>query len=91
MIKIVHEPENQRAAAYDGDKNIGESTYSKSDKIWIIDHTFVEESYGGQGIAAKLVDEIVKQARANNVKINPLCPYAKKRFEEKKEYADIWV
>lgn len=91
MINIIHEPENQRAAAYDGEKNIGEATYSKSDKIWIIDHTFVDKSYGGQGIAAKLVDEVVRQARANNVKINPLCPYAKRLFEKTKEYADIWV
>lgn len=31
MIKIVHEADKNRAAAYDGDKNIGESTYSPSD------------------------------------------------------------
>ena len=55
MIKIIYEQKENRAAAYDDEKFIGESTYAKSDKVWIIDHTFVEKSYGGQGIAGRLV------------------------------------
>ena len=51
MIKIIYEQKENRAAAYDDEKFIGESTYAKSDKVWIIDHTFVEKSYGGQGLA----------------------------------------
>lgn len=89
MINIVHEPENHRAAAYDGAKNIGESTYSKSEKFWIIDHTLVEPGYEGQGIASKLVAEIVNQAREAKVKIMPLCPYAKREFEKRPEYRDV--
>lgn len=90
MIKIIYESENNRSAAYDEKTNIGESTYSKSKDIWIIDHTFVEEGYGGQGIAKKLVAELVEQARENNVKIIPLCPFAKKEFLEKAEYSDVF-
>lgn len=89
MIKNVHEADKNRAAAYDGDKNIGESTYSPSDKFWIIDHTLVDENYGGQGIAGQLVAEIVKQARERGLKIMPLCPFAKKEFDRRPEYADI--
>lgn len=88
MIKIVYEVENNRSAAYDGKKEIGESTFSKSSTFWIIDHTFVEDEYGGQGIASKLVAEVVEQARNNNLKIMPLCPYAKKEFDKRPEYAD---
>lgn len=90
MVKIVYEPENARAAAYDGDKNIGESTYSKAKDFWIIDHTFVDEDYRGGQIASKLVAEVVDQARKNKVKIIPLCPFAKKEFESNEAYADIW-
>ena len=36
-------------------------------------------------LVAKLVDE----ARSNNIKIIPLCPFVKKEFENKKEYADV--
>lgn len=55
MVKVVFEPEKFRAAAYDGNKIVGECTYSNSEKIWIIDHTQVADGYSGQGIAARLV------------------------------------
>ena len=35
-------------------KMVAEITYSVSDKIIIIDHTFVDPSLRGQGIASKL-------------------------------------
>ena len=89
MIKILFEPDNTRSAAYDDDTIIGECSYSKSEKIWIIDHTEVDENYGGQGIAGQLVAEVVEQAREHQVKIMPLCPFAKKEFSRKPEYADI--
>lgn len=68
MIKIIYEQKESRAAAYDDEKFIGESTYAKSDKVWIIDHTFVEKSYGGQGIAGRLVAKLVEEARKNDIK-----------------------
>lgn len=89
MVKILYEPEKNRAAAYDGAQKIGESTYSASEKVWIIDHTTVDENYGGRGIAGQLVFELVKQARDHQVKIMPLCPFAKKEFLKKREYADV--
>lgn len=89
IIKIVHESENNRAAAYDDNKNIGESTYVKDDGVWVINHTFVESNYGGRGIASKLVAKIVEEVRNNNIKIIPVCPFAKKEFERKEEYSDV--
>ena len=89
MIKIIYEQKENRAAAYDDEKFIGESTYAKSDKVWIIDHTFVEKSYGGQGIAGRLVAKLVEEARKNDIKIIPLCSFAKREFKLKKEYLDV--
>ena len=89
MIKIIYEQKESRAAAYDDEKFIGESTYAKSDKVWIIDHTFVEKSYGGQGIAGRLVAKLVEEARKNDIKIIPLCSFAKREFKLKKEYLDV--
>lgn len=80
MVKIVYEPENNRVAAYDGGVFIGESTYSKSENLWIIDHTQVESNYGGQGIGSKLVAKLVEEARNNNTKIMPLCPLQKENL-----------
>jgi len=71
-------------------KMVAEITYSVSDKIIIIDHTFVDPSLRGQGIASKLVDSVVELAKKENKKIIPLCPYAKKLFENSEAYQKIW-
>lgn len=89
MVNIVHEAHEKRAAAYDGDQVVGESTYSTSEGLWIIDHTQVDDNYRGQNIAARLVEELVNRAREQGIKIMPLCPFAKKEFETKAQYRDV--
>ena len=58
-------------------------------EIMIIEHTFVDSAYRGQGLAEKLVAAGVEVARNEGKKIIPLCPFAKKEFDEKTEYADV--
>jgi predicted GNAT family acetyltransferase len=73
----------------DGEK-IALMTYSKAgaDKI-IIDHTEVDPSLKGQGVGQKMVFESVKYARENDLKIIPLCPFAKTVFDKNEDYADV--
>ena len=69
---------------------IARITYvSKEPNIVIIDHTFVDPSLRGQGIALKLVDEMVKFARDNKKKIIPVCSYAIKVLEHDPKYNDV--
>lgn len=89
MIEIIFDEENKRAVACDEGVEIGTSTFSLSSQFWIIDHTEVDEAYKGQQIGQRLVAAIVKEARAAKVKIIPLCPFAKREFETKEEYADM--
>ena len=72
-------------------KKLALMTYSKAgaDKI-IIDHTEVDASLKGQGVGKDLVAEGVKYARENDLKIIPLCPFAKAEFEKHDGYADVW-
>lgn len=52
--------------------------------------TFVDESQRGQGVARKLVDELVKKAEQENYKIKPTCSYVVDLFDKKPEtYGDI--
>lgn len=89
MVEVLFEEENNRSAAYDGGNFVGESTFSPSNGLWIIDHTYVEEAYNGQGIAKKLVETIVNEARKRKVKIIPLCPFAHREFSKRKDYQDV--
>ena len=54
-------------------------------------HTGVRPAYGGQGIARRLVEKVIEEARARQIKILPLCSYASKMMEGKTEYQDVLV
>ncbi|MEO5790075.1 GNAT family N-acetyltransferase [Gelidibacter sp.] len=56
---------------------------------FIIDHTGVEDKFGGKGYAKELVMAGVDFARENDLKIIPLCPYAKSRFDRDKSIGDV--
>lgn len=56
----------------------------------IIDHTEVGETLRGQSIGDKLLEEVVQYAREKEMKIIPLCPFAKARLEKNREkYEDV--
>lgn len=68
----------------------GKMTYSKMNKNKIIiDHTEVTEPYKNTGAGRELVEHGVKWARKNNVKILPLCPFAKNLIERDPDLQDI--
>lgn len=74
-------------------KIIAEVTFSDfNDHTIIIEHTFVDDSLRGQGIAAKLMLEVVKYAKSDNKKIKASCSYAVKWFEKNREkYNNIYI
>ncbi|MDD3771204.1 MAG: GNAT family N-acetyltransferase [Weeksellaceae bacterium] len=93
MIHIEHEnnEKNGRFIIFYENKEAGEMTYTwaGNDKF-IIDHTLVSPEFGGKGLAKKLILESIDYARANSLKIIPLCPYAKSVFEKNKEFSDVF-
>jgi uncharacterized protein len=78
--------------ALENGTQIGLMTYSIAgeDKI-IIDHTEVIPAYNGKGIGKKMVVKAVEFARKNNIKILPLCPFARGVFARNKDLRDVLV
>lgn len=71
-------------------KRIAEMTYSKAGKAKIIiDHTEVSDAGRGKGYGKQLVKEGVEFARENDLKILPLCPFAKAIIQKTPEYQDV--
>ena len=62
--------------------------YAGEDKI-IIDHTGVNPGNEGKGLGKQMVAQAVTYARENNIKIIPLCPFAKKVFDKTPEFRDV--
>lgn len=79
MITIKYLKQDLKAVAYDGDKIVGEVTYYlETPVLWNIDHTYVDTHYRGQSIASKLVNQIIEQAKKDNIKVKASCSYAQK-------------
>lgn len=69
---------------------LAELVYNKpsADKM-IIEHTEVDDSLKGKGVGLQLVHTAVDFARTHQLKIIPLCPFAKSVFDKKPEFADV--
>lgn len=92
---IVQQRDNEHKGEFfveqEGER-LAEMTYSwaGTDKF-IIDHTDVSETLRGQGVGRYLLDAAVQFARDRQVKIIPLCPFAKSVFQKDANIQDVLV
>lgn len=89
-IKQVNEETKGAFKGFVNDIQAGEITYSwaGSSRI-ILDHTEVNPDFRGQQVGKKILMSIVEFARKSNIKIIPLCPFAKSVFDKNPEIRDI--
>ena len=72
-------------------KMIAEVTFpNESDDTVNINHTFVDDSLRGQGVAGKLLEAVATKLRTENKKAHPTCSYAVNWFEKNQDYKDIY-
>lgn len=57
--------------------------------VRLVDHTFTPPEARGQGLAGKLVEAIVADAREHGFKIAPQCPYVVAAFARHPEWVDV--
>jgi uncharacterized protein len=91
-MEIKHDQTESKGSFYIGDKKepLAQMTYSKAGtEMIIIDHTEVSEELKGKGAGKQLVAAAVDYARANNIKIIPLCTFAKSVFDKVEEFRDV--
>ncbi len=85
MIKIEFREKEKKSIAYDCDKKVGECDFEEINDTWNITHTEVDSAYQGQGIAKKLVENVIQNAKILNKKLEATCSYAKKLIEKDKK------
>lgn len=91
-MEIKHEFDGKKGAFYlqEADKRLAEMVYVMAgDAKMIIEHTEVDDSLKGQGIGKKLQAELIKYVREKNIKVLPLCPFAKAMFDKNVEWQDV--
>lgn len=92
MIEIKKTDEGTKGyfRAFENDTEAGRITYTFAGETkMILDHTEVNAAYRGKNIGKRILMEIVTYARENNIKIIPLCPFAKSVFDVKEEIRDV--
>jgi uncharacterized protein len=91
-MEMKQKNDEKKGAFYieENNKLLAEMTYvwAGTDRI-IIDHTEVSDELSGKGIGKQLLAKSVEFARKNNLKIIPLCPFAKAIFDKVEEFKDV--
>lgn len=91
-MDFIHD--KNRIALYDPmQKLLAEVTFPDADEKTVnINHTFVDTSLRGQGVAGKLMKELAEELRSQQKKAVLTCSYAVQWFEERQdEYRDILI
>lgn len=89
---VEHKQQGDRGMFFilqDG-KHIAEMTYSLTAPLRAtIDHTQVDPSLRGGGVARRLLDAAVAWARANDIKFSSTCSYASAQFVRDRSIGDV--
>jgi predicted GNAT family acetyltransferase len=85
--------ENSKSGEYHariaGSDLVGRLTWVERGGARVAEHTIVPPAIGGRGVAGKLVDALVADAREQGFKVKPVCSYVVAKFDEHPEWADI--
>ncbi len=57
--------------------------------VVVINHTYVDGSLRGQGVASQLLKKACEKIRESNLKAIPTCSYAVEWFEKHDDYKDV--
>ena len=91
-MEIQHRQQGRGGAffALEDGVEVGEMTYGlEPGGPMDVDHTWVDPRMRGKGVARQLVDAGVAHARANGLRIRPLCSYVVAVFREDPSLADV--
>ena len=89
---ITHQEHGTRGAFFieQNGQRIAELTYGRTSAgIANIDHTEVDRSLRGQGVARLLLDAAVRWARETNTQLSATCSYATAQFVRDPSLRDV--
>ncbi len=89
--KFVDGSKGRYVATIEGVEGAAETTYSIANPHLVIaDHTAVPDAMRGMGAARALAERLVADARAEDFKIVPLCPFINGERRKHPEWEDVF-
>ena len=86
---IDHGAEGEYQARVAGSTAIGRLTWVRRGDVLTAEHALVPPEIGGRGIAGKLVEALIADARERGWKIVPECSYVAAAFRRHPEWDDL--
>ena len=72
-----------------GQQAIGRLTWVQRGQTRAAEHTLVPTEIGGRGVALRLVEALMADARAQRFKVDPVCSYVAAAFDRHPDWADL--
>lgn len=72
-----------------GSDEIGRLTWTERGGVRYAEHTLVPPEIGGRGVAMRLVEAMVADAREHDFRIGPACSYVAVAFGRHPEWEDV--
>lgn len=89
MTNAVRDNAERHRFELDADGHIAFSDYTRDGTTLTIKHTEVPKELNGKGIGSGLVRGLLDIARAQGLKVVPLCPFVASYIAKHPEYADL--
>ena len=89
MSNTVRDNAERHRFELDADGHVAFSNYRREGDILTILHTEVPAALNGRGIGSALVRGVLDSARAQKLKVRPLCPFVAGYIGKHPEYADL--
>jgi len=91
-LAIIREDRGDRGryvARLPGGEEAEMTFFERAPGIVVFDHTLVPDAFRGRGIAFRLVERGISDARAAGLKIVPQCSYVAAQFRRHAEWRDL--
>ncbi len=91
MVETVDRPDHRRYELTVDGVLAGWVTYRLSDRRITFIHTEVRPAYAGRGLAQRLAQDVLDDARARSLRVRPLCPYIASYIRAHPAYQDLVI
>ncbi|MEO1968948.1 MAG: GNAT family N-acetyltransferase [Sphingomonadaceae bacterium] len=91
-VTVTHEGNDERgrySAKLDGEDAGHLDWIGRGEDVRVATHTLVPDSMRGKGIAGKLVDALIADARNEGFRIVPQCSYVDAQFKRHPEWVSL--
>jgi predicted GNAT family acetyltransferase len=89
MTDTVRDNQDRHRFELDAEGHVAFSNYRREGNILTVLHTEVPAALNGRGIGSALARGLLDIARAQGLKVRPLCPFVAAYIARHPEYADL--